>query len=189
MVFWERIKTGLHHRKLHKEMRKQHPVQRQSTHFDRADKIGILFDASDKEQDRLVMRYVDRLRRKHQKRVSLLGCFHDKEERDVALFKHYSLKDVNWTQVPDNEDVRTFMQRDFDIAINFIAQPSLHHDYIMALSHAHLRVGRNSSNTEAYDLIINDAQNDPAHFIGLVDMYLRIFNPEAKPNAARPQAV
>ncbi len=184
MSFLESIRLKLHRYYLRKEIKKQSSVERKSQSFDDAGKIGILFNASDKDQERLVLQYVERLRNKSNKKVSILGFFDDKEERDYSIFKYYSLKDLDWLYRPKKDDVRSFMENNFDIAINFLGQPHIHADFVMALSKAKLRVGRNSNNTDSYDLMINEKQNDPAHFVGLVDMYLRIFN--KKPNEPQP---
>ena len=91
---------------------------------------------------------------------------------------------MDWLYRPKKEDINYFVEKKFDIVINFLDKPLIHSDYIMAMSKAQLRVGRNSNNTDSYDLIINERQNDPAHFVGLVDMYLTIFN--KKPNEPQP---
>lgn len=184
MDFLENLRLKLHKYYLKRELKKNTSTLRQSTPFEEAGKIGILFNASDMEQEKLVLQYVDRLRAKNKKKVTILGLFHDKGERDFSLFKFYSLKDLDWMYRPKKEDVKLFMDQKFDISINFMDKPVIHADYIMALSKSQMRVGRNTNNTDAYDLIINEKQNDPAHFVGLVDMYLRIFN--NKPNEPQP---
>lgn len=184
MLFLESIRLKLHKYNLRKGLKKNTSVVRQSTSFDEAGKIGVLFNASDKEQERLVLQYVERLRNKNNKKVSILGFFDDMEEKEFSLYKHYCNKDLDWLFRPKKEDVASFMDKKFDIVINFFGQPQIHADYIMAFSKAQLRVGRNSNNTDSYDLMINEKQNDPAHFVGLVDMYLKIFN--NKPNEPQP---
>lgn len=184
MSFLEAFRLRLHRYYLRRELKKNSSVIRQSTPFEEAKKIGILFNASDLEQEKLVLQYVERLRSKNHKKVTILGFFDDKEERDFSLFKHYSNKDLDWLFRPKKEDVNYFIDKKFDIVISFLSKPYMHSDYIMALSKAQLRVGRNSNNTDSFDLIINERQNDPAHFVALVDMYLRIFN--EKPNEPQP---
>ncbi len=184
MSFAKKIKLRLHKRKLQKEMGKNSGINRKSISFNNASKIGILFNASDVKQEKLVMQYVDRLRSKHKKQVSILAFFDDKEEKKAALSKNYSLKDLNWLFIPNNEDVRSFIDKPFDIAINFFENPHIHGDYIMALSKSGFRVGRNSNNTESYELMINEKKKDLAHFIGLLDTYLKTFNEE--PNDPQP---
>lgn len=185
MPFLESIRLKLHRYNLRRDLKKNSSVVRQSTSFDEAMNIGILFNATDKEQERLVLQYVDRLRNKNKKKVTILGYFDSQEEKEHSIFKHYCNKDLDWLFRPKKDDVSTFINKKFDIAINFLDNPKIHADYIMALSKAQLRVGRNSNNTDSYDLMINERQNDPAHFVGLVDMYLRIFN-KKKPNEPQP---
>ncbi len=184
MSFWENLKIKLHKRVLRREMKRNAGVTRGSSPFGQAMKIGILFNASEQEQERMVMKYVERLRNKHKKRVSVLGFYDSKEDRTFDLFKNYSLNDLDWKMIPKNGDVKLFMDNEFDIVINFFDKPYIHGDYIMAMSKAKLRVGRNSNNTDAYELIINEKQKDSTHFIGLLDTYLKTFNQE--PNEPKP---
>ncbi len=186
MSFLDNIKLNLHKRNLKNEMKKNANIIRKSTPFEEAQKVGILFNATDKKQEELVMQYVERLRNKDKKRVSFLGFINkkkDKNDTNVVLFKNYNLSDLNWKGVPENEDVKRFIEQSFDIVINFFETPYLHGDYIMALSKASFRVGRNSNNTEAYELMINEKKKDDAHFVGLLDTYLKTFN--NKPNESQ----
>ncbi len=179
MSLLEKIKLILHKRHLKKEMQKNKGLERSSLPFSQANRIGILFNASNKTQEDCVMKYVDRLRNKHKKIVTYIGFFNNKEETKVSLFKNYSLNDLSWILIPKNEDVNIFKTEPFDIVINFFEKPLIHGDYIMTLSKARFRIGRNTENTDAYELIINEKKKDDAHFIGLLDTYLKTFNEES----------
>ncbi len=184
MGFLERFRLFMYRRRLKNE-RRSGAVEHVSVSFNEARRIGILFNASDEEQRSNVRLYADRLKKKHNKKVELLGFYNDKEEHEKeAEFKYYTKKDLNWFYVPGKADVKGFVGEKFDILVNFISEPSVHSEWIMTLSHAKFRVGRYTNSTDSLDLMIDEKKKDPAHFIGLVDMYLKMFN--KKPNEAQP---
>ncbi len=176
MSFLKPLRIKLHQRQLNKKMLKTNII-RNSISFDKVQSIGIVFNALNKDQEVQIIKYKKKLKEVLHKKVHILGYYNDKEDRSLSsTFKFYNKKSINWLSIPQNDDINNFMNEKFDLVINFLEKPHIHADYIMSLCNARFRIGRNTENTHAYDMIINEANKDTSHFIKQIENYLKIFN-------------
>jgi hypothetical protein len=152
-------------------------VERHSMNFNRANRIGILFDATDLDNQVFVESYAQVLR-KAGKKVNILAFINDKNEHNELPFKHFNLKHLSWYLHPNSDDVNEFMDTPFDILLCLHLNEVQSMEYVAALSKAHLRVGKYSENkTHCYDLMIDStAETTLQHFISQVDKFLKIMN-------------
>ncbi len=179
MNMFKGLRMRLHKKRLNRELRKL-DVDRSSTSMDNANSIGILLDGTDMERVAFIMKYVKRLEKKG-KEVTLLTFYENKgDQTKSAEGYHYNLKDLNWVYIPQKSDIKLFMNKRFDILINLMDGCPIHAAYIMAMSNARFRIGRYARKIQCYDLMIDDKKKDIVHFIGLVDMYLGMFNHKPK---------
>jgi effector-binding domain-containing protein len=89
--------------------------------LDDAKTIGILFEATDKDEFELVKKYVLYLR-ELKKKVKAIGYFSTGETPAFTYSKleydFFSKKDLSWFNKPNDKFVSNFMQEDFDILID-----------------------------------------------------------------------
>lgn len=175
MAFLDSIRLKFYQLNLQKELKKRKQMERSSMSFDKAKNIGILFS---KEQEETILKYVHQLRSKQNKKVVLLGFYPPSNTKEPLAypFDVYTIKDVNWKYCPKSAVAKSFMEQPFDFLINFMEQHTKHSDYIMTLSKAKFRIGTNSDNTDAYDLILDGAVDSPQKIIKILEKYLKIFD-------------
>lgn len=150
-------------------------VERSSIRFEKAKRIGILFDATNLDNQVFVENYVQMLR-KSGKQVTILAYVDDAQEHNNFPFKYYNQKDLSWYEHPKSSDVNQFMETSFDILISLHIHDVLSLEYISALSHSKMRVGKyDDTKIHCYDLMIDNATNNNLqHFIQQVDKHLKI---------------
>ena len=154
-----------------KELKKTRNL-RLSTNLEEAHTIGILFNASDESQKRVILQYVDTLK-KQGKKVELLGFYNTKKEIEPEGFPFFNRKNIDWFNRPNGETVEAFMKKPFDLLFNLSGTTTPPFDYIMGLSKASFRVGPSADNTACCDLMI-DTRNpdDVSNFIKQAEFFL-----------------
>jgi len=151
-------------------------VNRTSVEFDKAESIGILFDATDASNRDKVLAYAQKMI-KNGKKVSLLGFVKNKQKDLSFSFKYFTLNQINWKMVPESAEINQFMNRKFDILINLYLGKIRSIEYISTLSKANLRVGPFSENSNCFDLMIDIPNNKGIdHLIKQVDFFLNRIN-------------
>lgn len=153
-------------------------VKRQAINFDKARRIGILFDATDQANEQLISRYKKKLQDSG-KQVEVLAFVDDKLEHDqTTLFKYFNRKNLSWTLQPTGSTVEQFIQTPYDILLNLHINSVPALEYVSALSQAHLRVGQFRNDSEyCYDLMIDIPAGDSlGNFIAQADSLLKKIN-------------
>lgn len=151
-----------------------------------ANRVGVLFQAEDESNYKVVRQYVRFLKEEGIKNVMVLG-FIDGKENPFFLpskleFDYFNRKDLNLFRIPQGTVVRNFIEVEYDILIDLTEGTQLPLTYILALSRARLKVGRHLDAHEPYlDLMI---QSDPSKglepFLPELNRYLNIFNSNNK---------
>jgi hypothetical protein len=143
--------------------------------------IGILFEATDKEEFELVKKYVLYLR-DLKKKVKAIGYFSTAETPTFTYSKleydFFSKKDLNWYCKPSDKFVSNFMQEDFDILIDLNIHTHFPLRYIAGISKSRFKVGPHQEGDEAiYDLMIEGTEGKGLkYFLRQVDTYLQMLN-------------
>lgn len=176
MNFLQRIQLRIYHYFLSQKLKKSNVI-RKAVNFDKAKRIGILFDATNPDNEAVVNRYKRNLQNSG-KQVDMLAYVDDKLEHDTTLFKYFNKKDLSWALEPKSSVVEQFMQTPFDILLNLHIDTVPPLEYVSALSKAHLRVGQFRDDKEyCYDLMIDIPEGDSLNnFIGQLDSLLKKIN-------------
>ncbi len=153
MGWIKNIRLQLHHYFLQKKLKSLRRETR-SVNWEDANTIGILFNATELNDRRTVLRYKEKLKNEG-KQVKLLGYFNSEQSDPNFTFRHFNRKQIDWALRPSSPQIDEFMGFQFDLLLNLESRTRLHSEYIAALSKAHLKVGPVSRNTECYDLMID----------------------------------
>lgn len=168
---YSRLQNYMLERKL-----QQTSVKRNPGSFHDAQKIGILFNATDTQQRQIVLAYADTLRQKG-KNVKLLAFYEDKKTEPNFTFPHFTRKDINFLQHPGGRLVEEFLTESFDILFNLFLEEETSLEYITALSPAQLRVGSYTEKTYCYDLMIDTSnRKDLSRLIEQIEFLLPKMN-------------
>ncbi|GEM_PF-414023 len=175
MSLLQNIKNRIFNRSL-QQLGRQNQATRKFPGFEKAQSIGILFDATELSNREFVLQYADQLN-KRGKKLKLLGFFDSKLEETNFTFPYFNRKNLDWVGRPTGEKVRDFSEQAFDLLINLdrIAKPQT--EYVCAMSRAHLRVGPVSDHTFCYELMLDKADTkDLKTFIQQMEFILEKTN-------------
>jgi hypothetical protein len=179
MSFLNQLQARFHDYFLQKKMKKS-KAERYSMSFEKAKRIGILFDATNPDNAAVISSYRDSLKSKG-KQVEILAYINDKEDHDQSsYFNYFNKRQLTWSLEPKSNEIEQFMTTPFDILLGLHIEGVQPLEYIAALSNAHLRVGQYREGKEyCYDLIIDTPKNDNLkNFVGQVDYYIKNMNKE-----------
>ncbi|MES2593293.1 MAG: hypothetical protein V4608_15525 [Bacteroidota bacterium] len=162
---------------------KDHPRIRKLNKFsfNQAKTVGILYDATNKEDFELVKRYVIFLR-EHRKKVKVLGFYTTKNIPDMTYSKleydFFSAKDLTWYGKPSAMVIQNFINEEYDVLIDLNINDHFALKYISALSKADFKVGKyNEKDVEIYDMMIDsDNTKTLKYFLRQVDIYIAMLN-------------
>lgn len=130
-------------------------IKRKGSSLKKAQRIGILFDASSPQNIQGVEALCQQLE-KQQKEVIILGYKPQKEKEETLPAFVFSKESISWTFVPESETINRFIQEEFDILFCLQLKNYLPIEYIMALSKAKFRIGRYFESQEnQYDLMFD----------------------------------
>ena len=158
-----------------------HERQHSFFNINEAKTIGIISEASNKEEFELVKKYVAYLR-DLRKKVKVLGFFGEKiiPKLTYSKFEYdfFTLKDLNWHQKPSSPIIENFINEEFDILLDLNIYDKLPLKFIAAASKAKCKIGKYSEETEnIYDLMIEtDTEKSLKYFLRQIDIYLSKIN-------------
>jgi len=148
-----------------------------SVNFNKASSIGILFDATDKNEFEIVKAYIKKLK-EDGKKIQALGFYNYKETpimmNSKLEYDFFTLKEINWHYKPTSKFVNKYMEHSFDILINLCTKSVLPIMYVLALSKAKFKVGvYKEKYISYYDLLVHHQHDkDLKYFINNVEKYL-----------------
>jgi hypothetical protein len=149
--------------------------------IDQAKSIGIIFDASEKENLEIIKKYVSSLK-EEKKKVQVLGYYNLKElpfELNSKLdYDYFSKKDVNWHLKPNNAVITNFANEPFDILLNLTTDIVLPIQYVFVMSKANFKIGRASAkHLPFYDLSIEAKEESGLkQLIDIFTKYLKMIH-------------
>lgn len=176
MPFLGDIRKRIHLYLLKKRMGDLH-ADSTVVNYNKAKKVGVLYNAADPADVALVTKYIQRLQQKG-KTVQGLAYIPDPKKALDVTADHFTNKHVNWLFVPNSMDVQSFMKERFDLLVNLYTKPCLPLEYIAALSEARYKVGRYiEDKTYCFDLMVYlDEKKDLNNLIKEVDHLLTEIN-------------
>lgn len=167
----QKLKNWLFERKL-KQATLTNKTKHQSVHFDKAKTIGLLFDGTELPEREKVLAYAARLK-KEGKRVKLLAFMDNKVDNSGFTFKSFNRDELDFSNCPKSDEVKTFINEPLDLLINLSLRPTSPFKLILASSKARFRVGLYDPTANFYELMIDlPAKNDINKFISQVEVYL-----------------
>ena len=174
--------VNLHEYLLQKQL-KTHTVNRRPKQFDKAQSIGILFDASQAEERQVVRHYASFLEKKG-KQVQLFAFLDEEQQQSNFTFKHFSRKELDWALRPKDALSEEFINTPFDFLINIYQNANQSLEYISSLSKAHLRVGPYTEKESCFDLMIEtQKQHDLQYFIKQLEYLMSRMNSQKNEEA------
>jgi len=148
-----------------------------------AKSIGILFDATTKEKVREIKPLVDYFF-KLKKDVKAFGYVNSKQFEECHIprlqYDFFNKKDLNWYYKPQNNYIKNFVKKEYDILINLSDSTCIPLKYLVASSIARFKVGKFEKDYDIYDLMIKlDKKEDTMEkLISEIAKYLNIINKE-----------
>jgi|TARA_B110000967_G_C18806121_1_gene521137 hypothetical protein len=151
------------------------------SNLDDSKSIGILFDATTKEQIKEIKPLVDYFFGM-KKEVKAFGYVNSKNFDECHIpklqYDFFNLKDLNWYYKPQNDYIKNFVKKEYDILINLSDSNCIPIKYLVASSVARFKVGKFEEGYDIYDLMIKlDKKEDSmARLISEIAKYLKIIN-------------
>jgi len=164
----------------HRELKLNKRVKSVSNLED-AKSIGILFEATSKEQILEVKPLVDYFF-KLRKDVKAFGYVNSKKFDECHIpklqYDFFNLKDLNWYYKPQNDYILNFVKKEYDILINLSDSSCIPLKYLVASSLARFKVGKHEEGYEIYDLMIklDKKEDNMKKLISEIAKYLKVIN-------------
>ena len=178
MQFVEDIKQKLGDFFFKREL-KSNARQREVHNLHTAHSIGILYDATEREDMLKVSEFVNALF-KTKKDVKSLGFVNLKElthhHMPMLQFDFFFLKDLNWYYKPQNYIIKNFVEKDYDILINLCDSNCIPVKYLAGISQAKFKVGKYEEDIDLYDMMIDVKENTLSALIKEIHHYLTVIN-------------
>ena len=97
-------------------------------------------------------------------------------------YDFFNLKDLNWYYKPQNDYIKNFVKKEYDILINLSDSKCIPIKYLVASSVARFKVGRFEEGYEIYDLMIKLAKKEDnmRKLISEIAKYLNVINKNSK---------
>lgn len=146
--------------------------------LDRAQHIGIVYNAESKENEQVINQYASELRAEG-KKVFMLGYVDQKQLPHTKKFllnsEFFWREKLNGVNLPIKGKIGQFLQLEFDLLLNLYNEPLLPMQAIAAYSKAKYRVGANiEGGLNYFDAVIDTGSRTDLRFlIEQVDFYLR----------------
>jgi hypothetical protein len=150
------------------------------TSFVKSRSIGILYKVGEEKDQIEFSNFVNDLKTE-KKEVKALGILKYKDIPHYCYpklsYDYLTTRNINWLRKPTGEKVNDFINKEFDILINFDTTIDLSLNYIAGLSKAKCKVGLFHENNKAiYDLMIDINADCPfrelgQHYINYINMF------------------
>lgn len=166
---------------LKKEKKKLHRTTI-SCNLETATTIGILYNATQREECELIKNLVIDLKQL-KKDVLALGYVDLKDSSDIfkphISYAYFDNKNLNKAFIPKSLDVTSFIEKPFSLLIDLNLNNDFPLEYIASLSNATFKVGATGAyRDEDFDLTINIAENNsPKYLITQIMHYLSMIKP------------
>ena len=151
------------------------PTGRKTTSLEKAQSVGILFDATDAKDRQTVADFAAKLARLG-KKVRLLGFVHIPEKLVPAdlPFVHFTKKNTNWYGRPATEKAEAFCKEKFDLMLCLFSGENRPLEWIAARSSARMKAGGALHFYKNLDLTVEIAAGkDLGELIAQLEFYFK----------------
>lgn len=142
-----------------------------------AKSIGIICEITDEDSYKDIFRLFNNLQIKGHN-VKLIGYINEKEVPFFCLQQlsadYFCNKHLNWFGNPNMVQVQDFIQKDFDVLIDFNYRYNAPVRAILAQSNAKFIIGRENTNSAYYDLFINKSPKDNQSYLKEIYTYTQM---------------
>ncbi len=151
--------------------------QRNILSLAQARSIGIVCEITDENSYKDIFRLFNNLQNGGHD-VKLIGYINEKEVPFFCLQQlsadYFCNKHLNWFGNPNMVQVQDFIQKDFDILIDFNFRHNAPVKAILAQSNAKFIIGREKSNSAYYDLFIENSPKDNQTYLKEIFTYTQM---------------
>jgi hypothetical protein len=177
--FVQNLKLNAGKRSLNKQLRLFKRI-RESHNLDTAKTAGILFTPSDQlsfEQIKHFLTYLG----DYKLQIYVIGYIDAKTIPESFLFwkgiNLFSRKELSWSMIPKTPVVNDFIDKPFDVLLDLSLNDFFPVEYIARLSKSKFKVGRYTSNHDAYDLMFDiDKTSTLDSYLEFIKKYLNLIN-------------
>lgn len=146
--------------------------------LDSAKTIGIIYQVGEEKDQIEFTGFVGRLQ-SDKKEVKALGIVPYKNIPHYCYpklaYDYITTKNLNWFKKPTGDKVKDFIDKEFDILINFDTTNNPTLTYIAGMSKAFCKAGMYKKNNEKiYDLMLENIES--LNFIELSDYFMKYIN-------------
>ncbi len=144
------------------------PRSRQFIKLPEAKSVGIVFDATSKEDFEIIKRYIEQLK-KITKGIHAIGFIDDKITPNYSYIKTdidlFNKKELIGGYKPQSPYIKTFIETERDVLIDANILNKFPLRYIAAASKAKCKVGQHTAGNEAmHDVLLNVGSNNGLEF-------------------------
>jgi hypothetical protein len=134
---------------------------RKITNLNDAKTIGIIYDSTNPDNDIIITKFSEMLKNKG-KSVEVMAYLDDKKIDHKADINIFNKKAVNWYEIPIDDRVAAYCNKNFDLLICALTSENKPLEYMAYVSKAKYRVGPFAEDkTRFYDLMIQlDGKRD-----------------------------
>ncbi len=132
--------------------------------------VLLFFDGTDSAERKVIQKYAAELERSG-KLVKLFAYVNTKEPYSELGINHYINKDINWYQMPSNQDLQVIQNKDYDVMISLLSELKLHHIFVIESMKAAMKVGPHMN--ESQDLVF-DLSVDHKPILGIPELIKNI---------------
>lgn len=132
--------------------------------------VLLFFDGTDSAERKVIQKYAAELERSG-KLVKLFAYVNTKEPYSELGINHYINKDINWYQMPSNQDLQVIQNKDYDVMISLLSELKLHHIFVIESMKAAMKVGPHMY--ESQDLVF-DLSIDHKPILGIPELIKNI---------------
>ena len=149
--------------------------------IEKASKIGVLYDATNRAEADVVKKFVQYLK-EERKEVESLGYINAKDSSELVKpylsFSFFDNNDLSKTLCPKSESVTKFLNTPYSILIDLTLKDTFPLAYISELSTAKFKVGANGNyRDDACDMVIDiDSDKRLEYLIIQLKHYLQLIH-------------
>lgn len=131
--------------------------------IENASSIGVLYDASSRNDYEIVKKFIQYLR-EERKEVLSLGYINSKDSSEIvqAHLNYIFFDNTNLSKkmIPNSIEIENFIKTPYSILIDLNTKDSFPLEYISSLSHAKFKVGAKGNYRDTTCDLIIDIEND-----------------------------
>lgn len=162
---------------LHKRINARKPDKiREVCALERANTIGVLCEITDEDSYKAIFKIFSQLQQNN-KIVHIIGYIDEKYVPFYCLQQlsadYFCKKHLTWCGEPNMIQVIDFINRDFDILLDFNYRYHAPIETILATSHAHFIIGSCTDYQYLYDLTIQTASGNYNQFLASTFNYTK----------------